>query len=213
MVSHPLAYCAYTTLTISQGTSRLPPTTLIFRAIELPFSTNPFSPMAKRKIRFCVPDEWYRRSKSRNVSPAPCPSESTLKRLAALQESPDEEQDGDEGTATIGKATASVSGDTAKAVEQRGLVTQARLSNMFENWLWPTSPPSSNRNSVILVPGNRKSVSEPKLASASRIIKSRNSSETSEEESDGDFDSTFERMLVSRTYVFSIVFLIHRLPG
>ena len=208
-----LLICAYITLTISQGTSRLLPTTLIFRVIELPFSANPFSSMARRKFRFCVPDEWYRRSKSRNVSPAPYPSESTLKRLAALQESPDEEQDDDEGTVTISKATASVPGDTAKAVEQRGLVTQARLSNMFENWLWPTSPPSSNRTSVILAPGNRKSVSEPKLAPASGIIKSRISSETSEEGSDGDFDAAFERMLVSRTYVLSIVFLICRLPG
>lgn len=141
------------------------------------------------------------------MSPAPCPSESTIKRLDALQESPDEEQDDEEGTAKLNKAAASVSEDTAKAVEQRGLVTQARLSNMFENWLWPISPTSSNRNSAILVSGNRKSVSEPKLTAESRIFRSGSSSETSEEESDSEFNAAFEEMLVRKIYFSFIVSL------
>lgn len=113
-----------------------------------------------------MPDEWYRRSKSRNVSTASSePSESTIKRLAALQES-DEESDEDEGTAKMRAETGSPARPTPNTVTQdwRGSISQNRFSSMFEGWLRPTSPPSSpNRGSAVFLPDARKSVSEPIL--------------------------------------------------
>ena len=45
-------------------------------------------------FRFCVPDEWYRRSRSRNLSSASFEtSEATIKQLEALQESDEDEDD------------------------------------------------------------------------------------------------------------------------
>jgi len=169
-----------------------------------------------RHFRFCVPDEWYRRSKSRNVSPAPGPSESTIRRLAALQESEEddaeeEEEEEGEGTAKLGASNPSLETDTKKTVEQRGLVTQARLSNMFENWLYPSSPNSSTRSSAVFTPDNRKSVSEPRLmdAASPNIISKRNSSDASEDESEDDFDTSFEEMLVSGCYFSTNVTLMN----
>jgi diaphanous 1 len=174
------------------------PTTQISALIEFPFSANPFKSTAKRHFRFCVPDEWYRRSKSRSVSPAPGPSESTLRRLAALQESESEEDVEDESTAKLRARNPPADSDTAKAVEQRGLVTQVRLSNMFGDWLRPSSPTAS-RNSAVATHENRKSVSEPKLAPVSQIIEKPDSSDVSEDERDGDFDAAFEEMMVIGT--------------
>lgn len=84
--------------------------------------------------------------------------------------------------------------NTAKAIEQRGLVTQARLSSIFGEWLRPTSP-TINRHSDITIHENRMSVSEPKLAPASRIIERSDSSDPSEDDRD-DFESAFEEMMV-----------------
>jgi hypothetical protein len=114
-----------------------------------------------------------------------------LRRLAALQESDSEEDAEGESTAKL-----RVGADTAKAGEQRGLVTQVRLSNMFGDWLRPSSPTTS-RNSA--THENRKSVSEPKLVPVSRIVEKVDSSDLSEDERDGDFDAAFEEMMVIGT--------------
>ena len=113
------------------------------------------------------------------------PSEATIRRLAALQESEDEGDDERDGTAKLDAK------DTAKAVEQRGLVTQGRLSSVFESWLRPTSISSQ----IQPVSENRKSVSEPKLASESQVIRKKDVSDSTDEET----DDSFEEMLVSRT--------------
>ena len=116
-----------------------------------------------------------------------------------LQESESEEEDAeDESTAKLRAKNPPAGTDTAKTIEQRGLVTQVRLSNMFGDWLRPSSPTSS-RNSVVATHENRKSVSEPKLASSSQIIEKVDSSDQSEDERDGDFDAAFEEMMVIGT--------------
>src|SRR5262245_26692997 len=81
--------------------STLPASSSMFYILQTPFVPNPFAPSAKRGFRFCVPEEWYRRSRSRPVANLSFePSQSTIRRLAALQESDEEGTDDDEeGTA------------------------------------------------------------------------------------------------------------------
>lgn len=156
---------------------------------------------AKQQFRFCVPDEWYRRSKSKGVSPAAGPSASTIRRLAALQEDGDE--DNDEGTAKIGNLSASPSQqNVAKTVEQRGLVTQGRLSSIFDGWLKPTSPTSSSRTSAVISSSNRKSVSEPMLVNQTMTFtrSSLSGSDANDSENEDEFESAFEEMLVSSQF-------------
>ena len=158
----------------------------MFQAIQAPVSPNPLSPSATRSFRFCVPDEWYRRSKSRNVSTASLePSEDTIKKFRALQASTDddygddedEDDDDDEGTA---KMAAGKQHSPNSSNDWRGTVSQNRLSTLFEGWL--RSPPSSpnnnnkgNRNTVIHSPDKRMSiVSEPVLVE-NRVLRSSNS--------------------------------------
>jgi len=156
--------------------------------------------VAKRQFRFCVPDEWYRRSKSKGLSPAARPSESTIRRLAALQEEQDDDGDNDEGTAKIGSPNVSPSQqNSSKTMEQRGLVTQGRLSSIFDGWLKPTSPTSSSRTSAVISSQNRKSVGEPMLVDQT-ITFARSSlpgSDANYDENGDGFESAFEEMLVS----------------
>jgi len=155
---------------------------------------------AKRQFRFCVPDEWYRRSKSKGLSPTARPSESTIRRLAALQEEQDDDEDNDEGTAKIGSPNVSPSQqNSSKTMEQRGLVTQGRLSSIFDGWLKPTSPTSSSRTSAVISSQNRKSVSEPMLVDQT-ITFARSSlpeSDGNDGENEDGFEIAFEEMLVS----------------
>lgn len=158
---------------------------------------------AKRQFRFCVPDEWYRRSKSKGLSPAAGPSESTIRRLAALQEEEDGDEDNDEGTAKIGKPNVSPSQqNVAKPMEQRGLVTQGRLSSIFDGWLKPTSPTSSSRASAVISSQNRKSVSEPMLVNQTMNIarSSPSGADANDGENEDGFESAFEEMLVSSRF-------------
>jgi hypothetical protein len=86
-------------------------------------------------------------------------------------------------------------------VEQRGFVTQGRLSGIFDGWLKPTSPTSSSRPSSVISSENRKSVSEPTLVNhviTSNFVRSSLSgSDNSDGENEDGFDSAFEEMLVS----------------
>lgn len=179
--------------------SRLPSSTFLSQILGFPFSPNPFQMAAKRQFRFCVPDEWYRRSKPKGLSPA-APSESTIRCLAALQEEEDGDEDNDEGTAKIGNPNLSPSQqNVAKTMEQRGLVTQGRLSSIFDGWLKPTSPTSSSRTSAVMSSQNRKSVSEPTLVNQTTTFSgsSPSGSDASDGENEDEFESGFEEMLVS----------------
>lgn len=183
-----------------EGISRLPGNTTIFDVMSFPFSANPFTFKARRQFRFCIPEEWYRRSKSRNVSPAVGPSELTIRRLAALQESDEEEEE--EGTAKVAERKFSPTRqDSTKTVEQRGLVTQGRLSSLFEGWLHSSPPTTPTRNSAIFSPENRKTVSEPKLVEkkdpTKHIRSGSGSSDASDDEDEEMFKKAFEDMVVS----------------
>lgn len=191
--------CIYDLLNfILPGTTRLPATSLIYEILGSPFSPNPFGSLGHRIFRFCIPDEWYRRTNSRIAPTAGSElSEATLRRLAALQES--DEEDEDEGTTKLdGKAESHLRHPTAtQTMEQRGLVTQGRLSSMFEGWLRPTSPTTA-RHSTVFISDNKKSVSEPRLVeSLTENMHEGNQTTASADEGDlDDFDAAFELMLV-----------------
>jgi diaphanous 1 len=137
--------------------SRLPASSPIYDFIRFPCSPNPFSSSAKRLFRLCVPDEWYRRSKSRNMSTTSFEtSESTLKRLGSLEES--DEEDEDDGTAKLGEGPPNA--HPTETADWKGSFSQNRLTSLFDGWLRPTSPtpPTLPHPS-----DNRISVSEPRL--------------------------------------------------
>lgn len=154
------------------------------------YSPNPFSSSAKRVFKFCVPDEWYRRSKSRKTSATSFePSDSTIKRLASLQEAEDE--DGDEGTAKLrGVASSETHQSAALTTDRRGLITQ----NSSSNWFRPVSPASPTRSVAFTGADIRKSVSEPIHLDlvAENGLANANSGEGLDDVDDADF----ERILV-----------------
>ncbi|KAK0190552.1 armadillo-type protein [Armillaria mellea] len=163
----------------SEKSTRLPGSSLVFSIIESSFCANPYTSAATRGFRFCVPDEWYRRSKSRSVSTASTePTQSTIRRLAALQEFDEDEED--EGTA---KMSSPESSSLASAATGAGTISQNRLSTLFDGW-FQASPPS--RSSVIATSEKRKSiVSEPILVENQTGNSSITSSSSGQE---SDFD-------------------------
>ncbi|KAF7302007.1 Formin-like protein 6 [Mycena indigotica] len=132
--------------------TRLPSSSLMYKIVELPFSTNTLTSGATRSFRLAVPEEWYRRSKSRSVSGASLESStSTLKQFQSLYEEPEEDEDDEddsdgEGTAKL-KSTISPRADEVPAAQKR--------FSLMSYWSAQNSGPPS--------PDNRKSVSEPKL--------------------------------------------------
>ena len=115
---------------------------------------------ASRYLRICVPDEWYRRSRSRSNSTASYePSEDTVKRLADLQES-DEEED---GTAKLKDPTQSLPALSTSTrftgpSDWRNSIAQNRLSSLFDSWIH--SSPSSSAADFST---EKKTGSEPRL--------------------------------------------------
>lgn len=116
-----------------------------------------------------MPDEWYRRSKSRTISSNSAnPSEETIKGLTQSDASDDESEEGG-GTAKQKNAVqdtnsnrSSVSGFVAPT-DWRGSISQNRFSSMLESWIRPSSPLGSSSAS----PPEKKIVSEPKLVAQS----------------------------------------------
>lgn len=128
--------------------------------IETPLTPNPFRPSAQRNFRFCVPDEWYRRSKSRIVPTTSVgPSESTLKQAANLGKYDEAESSEGEDTAKI-KITQRPHNERRDSPDWRSSLSQARLSSLFEGWGNTTPSQASKRDSFS---PERVSVSEPKL--------------------------------------------------
>lgn len=143
---------------------RLPFTSALSSILESPHTSNPFasSPStASRSFRFCIPDEWYRRSKSRQVSSTSTePSEDTIRRLADLEEL--DENDEAEGTAKqkdLAHPEAPASPSSSMTTEWRASISQNRLSSMFESWMRPTSPEVPTGT----ISAKEKTVSEPRL--------------------------------------------------
>lgn len=195
-------------------TSRLTPATNILQALQTP--NPPSSPSAIRSFRFCVPDEWYRRSRSRNLSSASSSSgltEDTVKQLEALQESPDEEEEEEEeGTAKSPHASRNQGNPPSSQSQNqqtwKGSVTQARLSTLFDGWLGstsaptPSTPPTISRRQGIGSSPNRMSVSGPRLVAqhtggTPRMDSAAAPEGAGDEEGDDVFDeSAFDEMVV-----------------
>lgn len=180
--------------------------------LEHSFCEKPFSANAQRAFRICIPDEWFRRTKSRTTSSSSgasslAPSEDTIKRLERLEESEEEEEKEEEsGTAkqkSDAHSQASVSTGTSgfftATSDWRGSVSQNRLSNLFDSWIHPTT---SVTNPASASPPERKKVSEPKLIShdtgGSVDLKSPSTPSNSESQVGGTIDAAeFDHMLVS----------------
>jgi hypothetical protein len=178
--------------------SRLPKSSLIFNIVGFPFSPNPLSSSARRSFRFCVPDEWYRRSKSRSQSSASTePSESTIKQLASLQEAEEDDDDDDEGTARLNETQS----PRSNATDGQTSAAQNRLSTMFDGFWLRSSPAAPSRSSAVFSPDNRKSiVSEPKLVPHFTGGPLKENDGLDDESQDFD-EAAFEAMLV-RTLCF-----------
>jgi diaphanous 1 len=164
------------------------------------FIPDPFSVKASRAFRFCVPDEWYRRSKSRDVTHTSLePSESTIRRLV------ESNTEAEEGTARFQTRTSPTSSSIVAArpasPDWRASISQARLSSIFDVWKLSTSPTSSSPANFT---GEKKIVSEPRLVeqhSGSGFL-------SSDEEVEGSqkFNSAeFEQMLVRRLSPLSVL--------
>lgn len=165
--------------------------------LENAISPNSIGPVASRSFRFCVPDEWYRRSKSRSVSSTSSDvSQDTIRRLADLEEAEDEEEDEGDGTAKVKSLEGSMVSDTARGgftapMDWRSSISQNRFSSILDSWMRPQSPTVESKSP----PGTEKKVvSEPKLV-AQRTGDSI-SSTASSERSDGVNPAEFEQMLV-----------------
>ncbi|KAJ3004363.1 hypothetical protein NUW54_g4848 [Trametes sanguinea] len=151
----------------SEKATRMPFDVNLSEILENPLSTNPYGASASRSFRFCVPDEWYRRSKSRSTSStSTVVSEDTIRRLADLQEDDeDEEEEGGEGTAKQKSSDSPerqsssppTRGGFVAPVDWRGSISQNRFSSILDSWMRPQSPVGHEEKPV------PKVVSEPKL--------------------------------------------------
>jgi hypothetical protein len=108
---------------------------------------------AKREIRICVPDEWYRRSKSRSLSLTPIDGGDTFQegRLSSDSNNNDEDQEG--GTAKQKSKAETV----ASASSEKQRASQAQRFSLFDGW--GNSPSSNSRPLSSALPGDRSSVS------------------------------------------------------
>jgi diaphanous 1 len=180
--------------------SILPASSAIFDILKFPFTPNPFTRSAKRGFRLCVPEEWYRRSKSRPVPNIPFePSQATIRRLAALQESDEEGTDDEEGTAKFQTAASHLTNHSTvhqHSPSRRNSISQRRLSNLFDGWFRPTSPTRPH----VSLPQDKKNVSEPQLVEHHGGYDSSDTSD-SQDLDNGDF----ERMLVRPATVLRIL--------
>ena len=168
------------------GPTRLSPSINFSETLEAAQKNSPTNPPS---YRFCVPDEWYRRSRTRTLSSGSLtPSDATIRRLVDLQESEEEDEEEPaegEGTAKVQAAVnqpPTIS--PSKTGDWRGTFSQARLSTMFEGWL-PSSPmPAAPAESPVKNKRTSVSVSEPIPLQAESV------------ESDSDDLSEFEGMMV-----------------
>lgn len=173
----------------------------VTRILETPYKLSAAINKASRSFRICVPDEWYRRSRSRSQSSFSTePSEDTVRRLEDLEESESESEEG-EGTA---RQKDPESHPTAIGTSDwRSSLSQNRLSSMFESWIHPaagTTTPAGTMGRA-----DKRLVSEPKLVAqhtGGSVRSEIPSGEQSSEESDLSLDgSDFEEMLVSNSVV------------
>lgn len=118
-----------------------------------PLRASPFAPKlaAKREIRICVPDEWYRRSKSRSLSLTPIDGGDTYQegRPSSDSGNTDEEQEG-------GTAKQKPKIETIASSSEKQRASQAYRFSLFDGW---GNSPSNSRPLSSALPGDRSSVS------------------------------------------------------
>lgn len=184
-------------VSISIEFSRLPNSVLISNVIESSTS-NPFQSSTSQGFRFCVPEEWFRRSKSRVTALPLLPSQSTTKHMIGSDEDASTE---DEGTAKQQRLT-----EMPHPLNERrdpdwlSSLSQSRLSNLFDGWLSTSASTSPTRANTMFA-SDRINVSEPKLVEhRTGDARSLNGDgdPTGDSEGEEPDTATFEQMLVSR---------------
>ena len=173
-------------------THRLDSSVAISQVIDAPFRPNTFpsKTQVNRIIRICVPDEWYRRSKSR-VSSTALDNNDTLKASGHGNVEDDEEEEG--GTA---KQNHAPSVSTSRSADPK---QSNRLSSIFEGWLpggglAPVPPVLANAAA-----GDRSSINVSKPVPVLEPQKTGLGVSMSDESEGDEVDEVadFERMLVS----------------
>ncbi|KAJ3532310.1 hypothetical protein NM688_g7443 [Phlebia brevispora] len=176
----------------AEETTRIPFDAAVADILDTPLKSPTVLSSASRSFRFCVPDEWYRRSRSRsNSSISLEPSEDTVRRLEKLEESDEDSEEGDGTAKQKDKDVPSTSGLS----EWRNSLSQNRLSSYFESWIHTTASPTNTAARV-----EKKVVSEPKLVAqhTGGSVTAAVSGAPVSQEPESDVDSTeFEEMLDS----------------
>ena len=183
----------------------LPQEALFYDLFHYSDPPSTFSAKATRFFRFSVPDEWYRRSRSRPTSSLSLDqSESSTE--ASHDMGTSEEEDGD-GTAKQSRASAVSDASPppkvkSESADWRQSLSQGRLSSVFESWLRPSTPTSPTRTTNNFTP-ERMSVSEPKLLE--RTGESDTSDTNNDDAVEADLDmGDFELMLVCAQFASAI---------
>lgn len=124
--------------------------------VEGPLRPSPFAPKMepKREIRICVPDEWYRRSKSRSLSLTPIEGDTFQENRPASRSSNTNDDDQEGGTA---KQKPKAETLPSPSVEKQH-ASQTNRFSLFEAW-GNNSSPSSSRPLSSALPGDRSSIS------------------------------------------------------
>ncbi|KIM29475.1 hypothetical protein M408DRAFT_8151 [Serendipita vermifera MAFF 305830] len=132
--------------------SRLHDALLVSQIVETAVRDYPFptKTRAKRILRFCVPDEWYRRSKSRSLSLTPIESGGTLR-----PNSEDGNSDEEGGTAKQRNKATGSSAMRRDAQESR----QSGRFSLFEGWGTVSSTSSGTVALAHASPGDRNTIS------------------------------------------------------
>lgn len=185
--------------------SRLPNSALVSRIVESPFTSDPFQSSARRTLRFCIPEDWFRRSTSHHLSLPSLPSHAALNQSGDSEESDQDASTEGEGTAKQQKMTGTTHylNERPNSVGLVGSLSQGRLSSFFDGWLSSnlvsTSP---TRSSTMGFPSDRVVVSEPKLVEHRTGDTHSLDGEYVVSAGEGDGEepdpAAFERMLVSR---------------
>lgn len=172
---------------------------MISVVLDTPNIPSLFTANAKRTFRYVVPDEWYRRSKSRSLSSVTRePSVSTLKKV----QDPFSSEDEDEGTAKK-KDVSSPRPVGSGQSDWRSSLSPSRFSSIFEGWVRPATPTSPTKADAVMTP----SVSEPTLVRRTSNAGT-GPSRRDDDIADEDLDTQdFEEMLVCEEYTI-VSFLV-----
>ncbi|PVF96346.1 FH2-domain-containing protein [Serendipita vermifera] len=138
-----------------EASTRLSGALIVSHLLEEPVQPSPFPARvgAKRVIRICVPDEWYRRSKSRSLSLAPIEGGDTIQDVSSNERANDEEEG---GTAKQRPKGAEYSQTTKVKSKER----HSHRFSLFDGWGTISSPTTSNGTSLSqTLAGDRNSIS------------------------------------------------------